>query len=188
MGSDDITISEFPIKYICDNKNLIDNCIERFQYTIPFPNTYLLPEFDLIDEIFQTNKNHHITPSFFWIKGHQDDLTNEEELQLEAKLNIEADHFAKAWNNNHGTIKTDLMTIMVPSNSAALFIQGSLISSKYYKRLNEAYTLPRYHSYLQMRFKWNALIINNIAWECFYSVINKINCPVLMTKISNMIL
>ena len=186
--SDDIILPEFRIKYICDNKNLIDNCIERLEYTLPFPNTYLLSEFDLIEEIYQTNKKYNISSSFLWIKGHQDDTTDEEDLPIEATLNIAADKLAKDWNEEHGRVRLDPKSLLVPANSASLLIQGSLVTSHYYKRLNDAYTLPRYHRYLQDRFKWNDSTIQDIAWKCLKNSIIQVKRPVLTTKISNRIL
>ena len=54
----------FQITYICDNQDLIRNCEDRLTYNMPFPNTTLRPEFDLIEEIYQTNKIHQIHSSF----------------------------------------------------------------------------------------------------------------------------
>ena len=149
--ANEICHSNFQITYICDNQDLIRNCEDRLTYNKPFPNTTLRPEFDLIKEIYQTNKNHQIRASFHWEKGHQDDDIEGsiDELSTEVILNIDADQMAKDFNKEKGRIKLDPDEELVPSNSAALIIQGSLVSSNYDTRLIEAYTEMRYMKYLQ---------------------------------------
>ena len=131
---------EFRIKYVCDNNELIRNCEDRLTYDTPFPNTTLRPEFDLIEEIYQTNKKYKIRSSFEWVKGHQDDYEDEADLSLHATLNVEADRRAKEWNRENGRVNLYPKQALVQSNTAALIIHGSLVTSKYYDRLLEKYS------------------------------------------------
>ena len=173
----------FQITYICDNNDLIQNCEDRLEYNIPFPNTTLCPEFDLIEEIYQTNKTYQIRPYFQWVKGHQDDdMTEYDDLTIDAKLNIGADKMAKEFNNEKGRIKLDPNEEMVPSNTAALIIQGSLVTSNYYERLVETYTEMRYWKYVQRRFLWSIETMESIAWKSFKNAIKHIDRPVLITN------
>ena len=141
--------SKFRIRYICDNSSLINNCIDRLTYTVPFPNTTLRSEFDLIEEIYQTNKQHGIISQFEWQKGHLDDEIEEEELPLIAQLNVNADTIAKEWTKEKGEIFIDSFDDLVPSNTAALIIEGSHVTSNYYNRLLESYSEGKYIEYLQ---------------------------------------
>ena len=142
----------------------------------------LRPEFDLIEEIYQTNKSRNITASYTWVKGHQDDLIEHDDLSLEARLNINADLQAKDWNNEYGRILVDPSNELVPSNSAALFINKSMVTSKYYDRLLNTYTEMQYMKYLQYRFEWSDEIIQSIAWKSFKSGIKSVNRPVITGK------
>ena len=136
----DVHLPNFNITYICNNNDLIGNCEDHLTYNNPFPNTTLRPEFDLIDKIYQVNKRYNIQPYFQWIKGHQDDLTEYEDLSTDAKLNIEADRMAKEFNREQGRIQLDPDDDMVPSNTAALIIKVSMVTSRYYDRLVETYS------------------------------------------------
>ena len=186
--ADEICNPDFQITYICDNNELIRNCEDRLTYNIPFPNTTLRPKFDLIEEIYQVNKKHEIRPSFQWIKGHQDDLQEYDDLTFEAILNIAADKRAKEFNNEKGRIQLDPEEDMVPSNTAALIIQGSMVSSNYYDRLVETYSELRYMTYLQRRFAWNDDTLRSIAWKSFKNAIANIDRTVVITKLTNRIL
>ena len=45
----------------------------------------MAPELDLIRQIFQTAQSSHISASFSWVKGHQDNLTEFDKLPLKAQ-------------------------------------------------------------------------------------------------------
>ena len=53
-------VDHLRIKYIRDNAELIQNLEDRLTHNNPYPNTTLHPEFDLIEEIYQTNKHSQI--------------------------------------------------------------------------------------------------------------------------------
>ena len=89
--ADELAMPNFKITYICDNNTLIRHCKERLGFDVPFPNTTLRPEYDLIEEIYQTNKYHCISPRFEWVKGHRDDHELYDDLDLHSQLNIKAD-------------------------------------------------------------------------------------------------
>lgn len=188
--ANEICHSNLQITYICDNQDLIRNCEDRLSYNKPFTNTTLRPEFDLVEEIYQTNKKHQIRASFHLEKGHQDDNIEGsiDEISTEAILNINADQMAKDFNNEKGRIKLDPDEELVPSNSAALIIQGALVSSNYDNRLIEAYTEMRYMKYLQRQFHWSIETLESIAWKSFQNAIKRVDREVLTTKISNRIL
>ena len=111
-----------------------------------------------------------------------------DDLSTDAVLNIEADKMAKEFNNEKGRIKLDPDEELVPSNSAALIIKGSLVTSNYEDRLVETFTEMRYMKYLQRRFLWSIETLESIAWKSFENAIKNIDSSVLITKISNRIL
>ena len=48
------------IKYILDNFGLIQQKNEHLDYDIPYPNTTLQAEYDIIEHIYQINKLHNV--------------------------------------------------------------------------------------------------------------------------------
>ena len=99
-------------------------------------------------------------------------MTEYEDLSIDAKLNIEADRMAKEYNCKQGKIQLDPDDNIVPSNTAALIIKGSMVTSRYYDRLVETYSEMRYMSYLQRRFVWHEETLQSIAWKSFTDAIN----------------
>ena len=82
------------IKLICDNEGLITRLKQSIQYTTPFPNDTLQPDWDLTNAIITTLQGTSLQPTFAHIKGHQDKHIEFDFLPLEAQLNCEADHEA----------------------------------------------------------------------------------------------
>ena len=60
------------IKYFSNNQALIRHYEEHLEIEIPYPNTTLKAEYDIMKQIYQINKLHEILASFHWVQGHQD--------------------------------------------------------------------------------------------------------------------
>ena len=82
------------IKYISDNQALIRQFKEHLEFEVPYPNTTLRAEYNIIEQIYQINKLHEITALFHWIQDHQDRNKDIDKLPIEAQLNIGADALA----------------------------------------------------------------------------------------------
>lgn len=97
-----IVAAEYPsevcsINYVSDNFELIKQNNEHLDFDIPYLNTTLQAEYNIIEQIYRLNKEHGIRSSFHWVKGHQDQNKNVNELSIEAQLNIAADSYASRW-------------------------------------------------------------------------------------------
>ena len=88
---------EIPITIYTDNKILITRQTNHLEYTNPYPNCTLTPEYDLTEEIFVTHSNYNIKATFCHVKGHQDDNQDIEDLSIPAKLNVYADKLASCF-------------------------------------------------------------------------------------------
>ena len=77
---------------------------------------------------------------------------------------------------------------MLPSCPAMLDINGISITSKVFHNLVDAYTRPLYMSCVQKKFEWDDTTVKAIAWDSLSLALNRIDRPVLMTKISNNLL
>lgn len=77
----------------CDNKGAVDK-LNDLQIPVS-PNTH---HFDLLQYIQQIRKNSQIQFSFYWIKSHQDDHKDLQELPREEYLNVIVYSMAKSFN------------------------------------------------------------------------------------------
>ena len=82
---------------MADNQGLLTAILQDSQYSEPFPNTTLEPDWDIRNEIKETLKLIGRPNLFIHVKGHQDEGQSVESLDLPAQLNVEADHEANAF-------------------------------------------------------------------------------------------
>ena len=59
-------------KYVSDNLELINRSKEHLNYNNLYPNTTLLAEYDITEQIYLTYKTDKIGASFQHVYGHQD--------------------------------------------------------------------------------------------------------------------
>ena len=93
--------TDIKIVYVSDNLHLINTSKEHKNYKNPYPNNTLSSEFDITEQIYQTNKSYKIDASFHHVYGHQD-TKSRGEMSMEAKLNIEADRLAGEYQDKFG--------------------------------------------------------------------------------------
>lgn len=85
-----------------DNKGLITTLQKRSQYSIPYPNITLKPDWDLTEEIFCVYLSTGITEfSFSWVEGHQDQKAPQHNLPPEARFNVFADQLAEKYMSSN---------------------------------------------------------------------------------------
>ena len=151
---------------MADNLGLVTSLIKRSEYSTPYPNITLQPDWDLIEEIYTTYQHLHISNvTFKWIKGHQDSDTPYEELSIPAQFNVDADRLAEEYmeaNPNRRTISP-----MVPSARCLLQLRNDTIHGHYTDKLREAASLPDLFGYLRHKYQWTKQAIQNIQWEWF---------------------
>ena len=151
---------------MADNLGLVTSLIKRSDYSTPYPNITLQPDWDLIEEIYTTYQHLHISNvRFKWIKGHQDSDTPYEELSIPAQFNVDADRLAEEYmeaNPNRRTISP-----MVPSARCLLQLRNDTIHGHYTDKLREAASLPDLFGYLRHKYQWTKQAIQNIQWEWF---------------------
>jgi hypothetical protein len=93
-----------------DNKGLLLlRTRAHLQYVKNYPNATLAPDWNLIEEIYETlrtiaSEQPHFKPSIKHIKGHQDDHAEYADLSLEAQMNVDADHEAENTTINRTSV------------------------------------------------------------------------------------
>ena len=178
-----LDVPAFHVVCISDNAELIRRCKAHLHYKEPFPNETLKSEYDVTEQIYRTQAAHNIKATFYWVKGHQDNNKNYDELPLEAQLNIDADELAGKFQDEYGKFRP--LVHVLPSCPAMLAIRGISITSNYRKQLIRAYVEPQYIRHLQYKFQWSDDTIEAIAWKCLALAIQRIRRNVLITKVCN---
>ena len=173
---------DIKIVYISDNIHLINTSKEHKNYDKPYPNNTLSSEFDITEQIYQTNKTYRIDASFHHVYGHQD-TKSRGEMSMEAKLNVEADRLAGEYQDEFGVYSP--ITHMYPTSPAILKINGTIITSTIRHHLIKAYAEPRYMRYLQKKNKWNRKTVQLIAWNCLNLGLRHLSREVVLVKICN---
>ena len=79
------------LQVTCDNDGLVRQVNKQTAYSYAYPNTTLLPDWDVIESIVDTIRDFQTPPTISWIKGNQDSKKAYEELTLEAQLNCDVD-------------------------------------------------------------------------------------------------
>lgn len=158
--------SPHPITCFSDNSGLIHRIKQRHTYEIPYPNATLATDWDLVEQIWAVARSTpNLKITFEWVKGHQDE-TDDDDLSIEAQYNIKADALA----GNHRCTPTDhkYPEWLLPSERCRLVIQGIPCHGYYTQTIQEAYTLPKYFTYIQSRYNWSNEIRNMIDWDALH--------------------
>lgn len=83
--------NDLNIKFISDNKELINRSNSHFKYTILYPNATLAAEYDVTEQVFLTHKTYGTTSTFAHVYGHQEKKIRFDKLPIEAQLNCRVD-------------------------------------------------------------------------------------------------
>ena len=135
-------IQESTVHFISDNFGLINISRDHLTYTIPYVNTTIQAEHDLIEQIYRTNIKYNIKAIFDHVYGHQDDNVAKEELSLPAQLNVECDELAGDYRRDYGIFQPKVS--LTPACPAHLHIQGIAITSNIRHQLIRAFVELQY--------------------------------------------
>ena len=177
------TFKPLQVNFFADNLSLIKRMNIRQTFKTPYTNMTLQPEYDLTEQIHRQLIAHHIQPTFNHVKGHQDDTNAKSKLPLPAQLNIEADLLATQFYKE-GAPSTPYASTL-PASKIQLDIQNITVTNDFQNQLIRAYTEPLYLSYLQKKNKWSDFTITQISWNSLKIALNRLQRPVLLTKICN---
>ena len=154
----------FGAKAISDNKGMIHSLTRRWAYSTSYTNATLKPDWDLLKEITITYKKIHPHAfQFSWVKGHQDNQKDLDELPLEARLNIRADELAGQFAAEN-MFPHNPQTQLFPSTHGTLDIGSNSIQGNYSQSLYQSMSAPLYHSYLQRKHSWSSTTLSEVDW------------------------
>jgi hypothetical protein len=105
-----------------DNTGLIARVTSQSRLRYPIPNATFKSDWDIVESIGQTVRASHIRITLEHVRGHQDDTTQADEMDLLAQLNVEADKYAGDFRFRRGEYRPIIP--MMPTRSVSLDIDG----------------------------------------------------------------
>ena len=165
-----------------DNSGLIQRIEQRTSYTTAYPNTTLLPDWDLIEQIHVVTQSLMTKVEYAWVKGHQDE-TNNETLDTAAKYNIRADELAGEYQHPHANTNTQAW--MLPAERCRFEIDKKSLQGHYVTEIRDAYTLPSFFAYLQQRHQWDPEVKELVDWKVFSRAAK--NASILPTQLLKLV-
>jgi hypothetical protein len=152
-----------------DNKGMIKTLQTRQQFSKPYPNITLKPDWDLTESIFTTFLSTGINNlTFSWVKGHQDSQKPFHQLPIEAQFNVTADHLAETYMTLNA--RPRLVSPIPESARCSLLIKGISVHGHYLEAIRDAASLPELYGHLRKKFKnWTRDTLTTISWRWFKS-------------------
>jgi hypothetical protein len=157
------------IQMLTDNKGLLTRLESSLPFPEPFPNLTLLSDWDVTHEISNSLRTLVNVPQLCHVKGHQDSNQAYASLPLDAQLNVDADAAAGSFQCMYPAQRP--VVPRLPSNPVQLHIAGKVVCARLKQRIKEAATVPRYHEYVEKRFKWTPSITATVDWSAYTQAI-----------------
>ena len=152
--------AEVHLKIWIDNMEALRHGTGDFRCT---PRSTVTPEYDLIADIAHVCSSERIRLAGEHVKSHQEETTD---TPLEVVLNEECDALAKKQvASANGEESTQPSAIMAPSDKAALFLNGQMITNRYKERIQYAVMAPSLIAHLCQRNEWQRSTADLIDWE-----------------------
>jgi hypothetical protein len=112
--------------------------------------------------------------TYEWVKGHADDLNRE--LTRAERLNVIADEQCDVVQiHSSGTRSARSSTGLWDSETCALFIRGSKITSRMKERLTQQLLDADLRAYLENKELWSAQQFDSIDWTNYRSAFKRLS-------------
>ena len=161
------------LNIVCDNKALVDVIEKKMNQQYPtFANSTLDSDWDILQYILSHLRTLPFV-SIGWIKGHQDDETDYNELDLPAQLNCDADKLA---DNAH---QLQLLTtkIQFPGSQIQIHHNQSPVTSKFRATLRKCIKTGPMMDHLCKTNHWTQTIFDQINWEAHKQSVSNSDLP-----------
>jgi hypothetical protein len=130
----------------------------------------LCPDWDILVEI-QYSLKHLPGLRLKYVKGHQDDKTPYAQLPLLARLNIDADGLAGAFQDRHG--QDCPLVLLTPRTHSLLHLEEGTVTSSFAATLRHAYCGPPLMEYVRTKNQWTLATVDSINWPAHGSALRK---------------
>lgn len=110
-------------------------------------------------------KEAHLQIEWNWVKGHQDDNVDYDELPFEAQLNVQCNNLAET-AHYFFPYSAPTYTTTLPTS---IYIQGKLMSDMNMRTVLYFYAHgPALIEYMKQKYNWSDDVLNEIDWEYFF--------------------
>jgi hypothetical protein len=147
----------------CDNQGLLKKLTYLRSYNNAIHAIVLHSEWDIVSSVHRLQQDFDPPPELQHVKGHQDDGTQIEFLELPSQLNVEADTLATTALHEYGSIKP--IVPFDPSSRAQLTINGCTITRQFAKAIHNQQHLAPLCQYYRLRFNWSCDVFEDIDWS-----------------------
>jgi hypothetical protein len=154
--------------FYCDNQGLLKKLTYLLSYKKAIHATCLHSEWDIVSSVYHLQSRFNPPPELLHVKGHQDDESPLEELDLQSLLNIEADALATTELQEYGSIKHSVP--FDPSCEVQLTIAGRTVTRQLGYAIPNQQHLAAFRQYYEKRFAWDQSIFGTIDWPHFAMV------------------
>eukprot|EP00957_Ditylum_brightwellii_P032238 2443086-Ditylum_brightwellii.AAC.8 len=126
------------LKIYIDNKGIVTHIKNQIMYTFDYPFNTLKPDWDNIAQFAEYLCSYGPNLHISHIKSHQENNTPYEELNLPAKLHVDADTLATTYQIQYGTSNVHIPCL--GCNAMQLMHAKGTITSHYVKTIHDIAT------------------------------------------------
>jgi hypothetical protein len=167
---------------VTDYSQAITTAKRRRKYSIPYPNSTLTKDWDIVEEIHCAYTALGIPNSpIQWIRTDQDTRRPSVRPSPAARyiiaVNELVDLCGPTKNNSLGSTASSKFSATknklppLPTARCLLYIRNKPIYSHYTRHIREAASLPDLHGYFRRRYKWTKAVIADVQWHWFQSAV-----------------
>jgi hypothetical protein len=167
----DLPLPPGTFKFYCDNQGLLNKLIYMRSYQSAIYATCLHSEWDIVSSVHRLHSRFPSLPELIHVKGHQDDDTPADFLELPGQLNVEAD--ALATQALHGLGSPKPYIPFDPSTEVLLTIDGRTVTRQLSASIHAQHHLAPIRKYYKQRFHWTQTTFESINWFYFSMVYRK---------------
>ena len=152
-----------PTTIWCDNLSVVKTVNKLISRNRPeFPNETLRPSWDILQAI---RRNFKLHPEFtlLHVKGHQDNLSDPNDLPFPAQLNIQADLLANTFQqvSSHATARGPVL----PGTGCHLLIENQFIPANHRRHLRTRRGRRQLLQYVQNKHQLSDADVSHIDWD-----------------------
>jgi hypothetical protein len=146
-----------------DNSGLIDRAKTQSQLKYSVPNTTFQPDWDIVEAIVRTESQSKFIATYKYVRGHQDEKTAYNLLPFLAQLNVDADKYARCYQQACGTHRPIIP--LSPTRPIALNLNCWTIHWNMKSEIQDAAHATPLLTRMTKRNKWMPHIIDIVHWD-----------------------
>jgi hypothetical protein len=160
-----VSIPEGQFTFYCDNEGLLKKLQYMRSYNNAINAAVLHLEWDIVSAVHRLQSKFQPPPDLQHLKGHQDEGTPVEFLDVPSQMSVEADKLATYNLQEYGSMKP-----IVPFDHMSgiqLSINGQTVTRQIHAAIHQQQHLVPLQQYYRSRFHWHQETFDDIDWTNF---------------------